>query len=241
METKPNKNDKRTIIREILDSDLPAANRSALTLEQEASTFVAAGTSTVSRVLEAATYYILSPQILSRLKSELQTLNEKSSPLSIRQLENLPYLQAIISESLRLSNFSLARFPRLNPVNSMSYKTHILPPKTVVSMSLYNIMHDPHIFASPQRFRPERWLDDCSEEELRRMRKFLVPFGRGSRDCVGQNLAMAELVLVLGGLFGRYEMSLFKTGKQDVEVVRDCFIGCPREKSEGVRVLVEWR
>lgn len=71
------------------------------------------------------------------------------------------------------------------------------------------------------------------------MRKFLVPFGRGSRDCVGQNLAMAELVLVLGGLFGRYEMSLFKTGKQDVEVVRDCFIGCPREKSEGVRVLVE--
>lgn len=198
IQTNPNKNDKRTIIREILDSDLPAADRSAFTLEQEASSFVAAGTSTVSRVLEVTAYYTLSsPQILSRLKSELQTLNDKPSTLSFRQLEKLPYIQAIISASLRLSNFSLARFPRLNPTRPITYITYVLPPKTVISMSIYNILHDALIFPSPDRFSPERWLDTNSEEELRQMRKFLVPFGRASLGCVGEDLAMAELVLGL--------------------------------------------
>lgn len=64
-------------------------------------------------------------------------------------------------------------------------------------MSIYNILHDALIFPSPDRFSPERWLDTNSEEELRQMRKFLVPFGRASLGCVGEDLAMAELVLGL--------------------------------------------
>jgi cytochrome P450 len=122
-----------------------------------------------------------------------------------------------------------------------SILTSYFPNQTPISMSSSLIHTNAHIFPSPLEFRPERWLDNKGLE------KYLVSFSKGSRQCVGVNLAYAELYLCLNAVFGRYgtkeqkalrRMELFETTKEDVEMKHDLFIPGPRKESKGVRVVL---
>jgi len=63
-------------------------------------------------------------------------------------------------------------------------------------------MHqDPEYFPEPTRFNPDRWLN---LKEARRMEKAFIPFGKGTRACVGMQLAYCELFVTLGTLFRNY-------------------------------------
>ncbi len=106
------------------------------------------------------------------------------------------------------------------------------------------LMHlNPAIFPSPHEFRPERWLNDP------RLDRYLVPFSKGSRQCLGINLAHTELYLCLACVFRQYgvhgqqnpsgEMELYKTTKEDVEIQYDLFVAIPKADSKGVRVLLK--
>lgn len=83
-------------------------------------------------------------------------------------------------------------------------------------------------------FRPERWL----VAETERLDRYLVAFGRGTRNCVGTNLGMAELCLVLAAVAGKFEMKLFQTDRGDVDLWRDWYVPQGRVDSKGVRVYV---
>jgi cytochrome P450 len=52
-----------------------------------------------------------------------------------------------------------------------------------VSMSYYFIHYDPSVFPSPNEFNPSRWIEARDRGE--RLEKYLVPFSRGSRNCIG--------------------------------------------------------
>jgi cytochrome P450 len=57
--------------------------------------------------------------------------------------------------------------------------------------------------------------------------------------CIGLNLAMAELYIVLGSMFRKFDFDLYDTTRErDIDVVRDCFVGEPCRDSVGVRVKV---
>ncbi|OJD36070.1 cytochrome p450 [Diplodia corticola] len=142
-----------------------------------------------------------------------------------------------------------------------------IPPGTPVSMTQMFLHDDASIFPEPAAFWPERWLllSEGQEEEgegegegegdrkeateggeaterereLARMRRFLVPFSRGTRQCVGMNLAYAEMVLALAALARPgLRLELWETGVEDVRVAHDWFNPAPRAGSKGVRVLV---
>lgn len=65
---------------------------------------------------------------------------------------------------------------------------------------------DPEVFPDPMTFDPERWL--ASPEQYRRLDYNMVPFGRGSRQCVGMPLAYCELYVTIGTLFRRFPREL---------------------------------
>ncbi|OCK72811.1 cytochrome P450, partial [Lepidopterella palustris CBS 459.81] len=69
-----------------------------------------------------------------------------------------------------------------------------------VSMSSWVLHQDETCFPNPTKFEPERWLDSDSDQ-LKRMEKAFVPFGKGTRGCVGMPLAYCELYVTLGTLF----------------------------------------
>lgn len=107
-------------------------------------------------------------------------------------------------------------------------------------MTLRNILFDPEIFPSPNTFNPDRWLK--AEKEGIRLDRYLVTFAKGSRACLGMNIAYSEMYLGIAALVSRFDMEPYDFDrKRDLDIVRDCFIGLPRKESKGVRVKVKVR
>ncbi|USW53498.1 Putative cytochrome P450 [Septoria linicola] len=151
---------------------------------------------------------------------------------SIDRLERLPYLTAIIKESLRLSPSVPAPLPRIVPSTSGTTPTVIsnrtIPPGTIVGMSHLFVHSSPEIFSSPETFNPERWLqkesgDDSGKSAAAALEKWLVAFSRGPRSCLGQNLGMCELYFAFAVLFWKLDMELDGTTEEDLRY-RECFL-----------------
>ena len=113
-----------------------------------------------------------------------------------------------------------------------------------MSMTIPLTHHDESIFPNSDSFDPGRWLgNDASQLE-----KYLVSFSKGSRACLGLNLAWAELYLCTAGVFRRFgsqevrglsdigTLELYETGIGDVALVSDRFFPVAKEGSKGVRV-----
>ena len=204
-----------------------------------------------------ATYHLLTcPEILTKLKTEFKSAvpNQDSQPIPLAVLENCRYLTGVVQEALRLSYGVVARLQRISPDREMvfhdrtSKRDWVIPPGTPVSMTSLHVHQDPSIFPDPHSFRPERWIKDP------RLDRFLVSFSKGSRGCIGINLAYAEIYLCLFGVFSRFGsrgphgevrmdgdegvLELFETGLSDVEIYADGFVPLPAKGSKGVRIKV---
>lgn len=92
------------------------------------------------------------------------------------------------------------------------------------------------IYKDPKAFNPERWLDPSAR---RKLDKYFVPFSKGSRSCVGMNLAMAELYITVGNIFRRFDLKLYHTTVEDVSMAHDFFAPFGPTDSKGLRVTVE--
>lgn len=150
--------------------------------------YVGAGFETTAFTIETAMYHVLSnPDIKARLKDELAPVVSKSNNVQDvprwTTLERLPYLTAIIYESLRLSIGVSSRLPRCNTKSDLRYKEWVIPKGQFVGMTQRDILYNADIFPEPRRFDPERWLKGEESKEL--FNKYLVTFSKGARRCVG--------------------------------------------------------
>jgi len=105
----------QTIFHEILDSKLPAHEKTASRLASEGRIILQAGTLTTAWTLSLSLYYLLSqPNTLRTLRQELlTTIPNPDNPTPLVKLEQLPYLTACIKEGLRLSFGATSRLPRI--------------------------------------------------------------------------------------------------------------------------------
>ncbi|KAI0838317.1 cytochrome P450 [Hypoxylon sp. FL0890] len=247
--------DHPTIFHTILDSKLPSHEKTVERLSDDAQVVVMAGTLTTATTLELITFWLLSqPETLLKLKEELRTVMpsvEDVGKVSLATLEALPYLTAVIKEGLRLSYGLSTRAQRIDPDNPILFvdkatgKEYVIPPKTSVSIMSVQVHTDEAIFPCHKKFIAERWLGD----QGRKLERYLTSFGKGSRSCVGVNLAYGELYLTLAymwRLWGSREatlggdvgvLGLFETGLRDVEMEADYFVPAPRKGSMGIRMM----
>ena len=233
-----------SIFQTLLDSDLPASDKSAYRLMQDAQTILGGGIVTTTMALVLATYYILSDEsVLRALTDELAAaIPDPAHPPPLIELEQLDYLTATTLEALRVSHGVSHRLQRISPDQSLRFQDWIIPAGTPVSMSAIHMHMNTDIFPEPHAFKPERWLP--LDTEGRRLQKYLVAFGKGSRSCLGMNLATAELSMVLAGVFrnlGR-SMKIVDTVKErDVDICRDIFTPAMRQDTKGIKVIVTER
>ena len=97
-------------------------------------------------------------------------------------------------------------------------------------MSAYFILMDPNIFKDPFKFNPDRWLVPNARETLD---PYYVPFSRGTRACVGLNLAYAELHIVLATILRRFpNLELLDTKVEDIVIQHDFFGGMSKYSPE---------
>lgn len=167
-----------TIFHELLNSaQLPEEEKSDTRLGDEAQLIISAGLLTTAWALSVASYHLaLNPSMATRLREELRGVEQ---PYDWRRLERLPYLNGVIHEATRLAHGLTTRDPRLAPDTELYYGEWTIPRNTPVSMTTYHILMNEEVFPDPKLFVPERWVGRPDLE------RYFVPFGKGSRQCLG--------------------------------------------------------
>lgn len=169
-----------------------------------------AGSDSTSSALSYTFHHILNhPSAHAKLTAELRAAfpshTATSEPPTYAELGRLPYLQACVKESLRLTPPATINLPRYVPPGGRVVAGTFFPGGTTVGMSPLPVHLDERTFGrDAARFVPERWIEGAVTAEGERlapedMLRYWIPFGVGSRSCIGKNVALLEV---------RYPLSL---------------------------------
>ncbi|KAM6554243.1 hypothetical protein CsatB_015005 [Cannabis sativa] len=161
---------------------------------------LAAGTETSTTTMEIALSFLLNhPEAMEKAHMELVNIIGNDRLVNESDLAKLPYLHAIIKETLRL----LPPGPVI--VHASSNETtisgHRVPAGCMVLFNMWAIHRDPMIWAEPDKFMPERFLENEGLGEG----FTLLPFGYGRRVCPGENLAWRMMGLTLATIIQCFE------------------------------------
>ncbi|KAK2616577.1 hypothetical protein QQS21_000400 [Conoideocrella luteorostrata] len=192
------KGQNKTIFQELLTGSLPDQEKKLERLWQEGQIVVGAGTETTAWTLSVALFYVLNnARVFANLQKELVgNIADVEKRCRWSELEQLPYLSAVICEGLRLSYGVSTRLQRINPDAPFRFVSQVesrgvtkrteytIPQGTPVGMTATLVHIDPDLFPEPYVFRPERWLSENGERH-HHLDKYLLSFSRGSRQCIG--------------------------------------------------------
>jgi len=154
-------------------------------------------------MLAATTYYLLtSPEPYRKLKEEIRSRYKSYDEIDATSAQQLPYLQAVINEGLRIYPPGSQGFPRVSP--GCMIDGHWVPKGADVYTSAWTVTHDPRYFHEPRAFKPERWLDPhCTD-----VKEASQPFSLGPRGCLGRNFAYMEMNLILAKMHFMYDLEM---------------------------------
>jgi enediyne biosynthesis protein E7 len=180
------------------DSGQPMSDRELI---DEVMTLVVAGHETTASGLNW-TWYLLSqsPQAQARLHQELDAAPEFAAP-SLAQMEALSYTQQVVNEALRLypPGWLLSR----RSIEADTLGGYPIAPGTDVLLPLYLLHRHPRFWKDPETFWPERF---APEHEAERPRFAYMPFAAGPRHCIGETLALYEMLVHLYKVARRYRL-----------------------------------
>ncbi|KAE8446004.1 hypothetical protein EG329_012643 [Mollisiaceae sp. DMI_Dod_QoI] len=165
-------------------------------LDGNASILIVAGSETTATALSGAMYFLTTnPSVMARLVEEVRTTFKEEVEINMIRVQGLSYLNAILEETLRIYPPVPVGLPRKAPANGAEVLGQYVPPGTLMSVWQWPTYHNSKWFSLPNAFIPERWLGDPRFENDRM--DALQPFSTGPRNCIGKNLAYAEMRLML--------------------------------------------
>ncbi|KAL2828557.1 cytochrome P450 [Aspergillus pseudoustus] len=236
----PEKRRKRTIFYDILDSPtLLPRDKTPKRMTEEAFGMVVAGGYTTGKAMSNLMYHLhANPEWLGKVRGELESVMKfPDDAVTLSELQALPVLTACVKENLRISKIIADNIMLVEPVDALVYKEWVIPPGTPIAMNLYHMHMDEKIYPDPTTFRPERWIE--AAEKGQDLDKYFAPFSKGTRGCLGVNLANAQMYLGIGVILRRFNFELFDVVEErDVRTMRDCFVGLESPQSRGVRFKV---
>ncbi|CAN0926355.1 Cytochrome P450 76A2 [Linum grandiflorum] len=166
-----------------------------------------AGTDTTTSTLEwAMAELIRNPEKLRKVHKELNTVVGGGKKLEEEHIGNLPYLKAVINETLRLHPPLPFLVPHMatQPCKMLGYD---IPKETQILVNVWGIGRDPNTWPDPLDFKPERFMDPDAVDYKGQHFEF-IPFGSGRRMCPALPLASRVLPLALGSLLHEFEWLL---------------------------------
>ncbi|OAP59663.1 hypothetical protein AYL99_06961 [Fonsecaea erecta] len=232
--------DHPTLFHEMLHSDLSTKEKSVNRMVQEAQVIIGAAILTTSWAAAVASFHIINnPEIFAKLRAELdEAIPDPSMQLHWQNLGQLPYLTGCIKEGIRLAYGIASRLPRVAR-HDLKYKDWIIPAGTPISMTIVDMNHDEDVFPESNSFVPERWLNNPTTKDGQPLERYFVGFGRGTRQCIGQNLAQAELYMGLATIFRTFSFELYETELSDTVLAHDYFVPTVKLDTKGIRVKVK--
>ncbi|KNG90648.1 benzoate 4-monooxygenase cytochrome P450 [Aspergillus nomiae NRRL 13137] len=183
-----------------------------------AATLIVAGSHTLQTAITGILFHLLQhPTVLDRVTSEVWGAFPSANQMSVQALLRLPLLEAAIKEGIRLTSPVPLGLTRLVPIGGHMINGEFFAEGTVVSYMQWAANVSPQNYTDPIGFHLERWLKSPSspsqsstssiDDHFGRDRKHATqPFLQGPRDCIGQNLARMEIVLILGKLLYHFDL-----------------------------------
>lgn len=170
-------------------------------IRNEILTMIFAGYETTSVVLQWALYALSkNTESIEKIYNEVKDINYSDDGEYFKKLDNLEYLDCVIKETMRMypSFWGLTRV-------SLKDKTIIggkeVSKKEIIAVSQYAMQNSPKYWKDPEKFQPERFLD----ENCKKIRNGLYfPFGFGARKCIGYRFAEMEAKIVLAEILRKY-------------------------------------
>ncbi|KAL1860629.1 hypothetical protein Daus18300_009119 [Diaporthe australafricana] len=171
-----------------------------------------------SLMLVAGVYHLTKqPELWLELKRQLRVaIPEENTQPDLAELEKVPLMEAVAKESLRVGCPIRGRIPRIVPTGGMVCGGVRIPQGTGVFSAQWYYCRDPNVYYQPQLLQPGRWLVDDANA-LHAMNRNLVVFSAGSRNCIGQNLAVIELKLALSQIVLNFDPGEAKDSELEFE------------------------
>ncbi|XP_019152629.1 PREDICTED: cytochrome P450 76A2-like [Ipomoea nil] len=165
-----------------------------------------AGTETTSSTVEwAMTELLKNPEAMEKVRAEISKVVGSEKKLEENDIDNLPYLQAVVKETFRLHPPLPFLIPR-KAVEDTKFMGYDVPKDTQVLVNVWAMGRDPECWEDPLTFKPERFLG--SNIDVKGQHFELIPFGAGRRICVGLPLGHRMTHLVLGSLLHQFEWAV---------------------------------
>ncbi|KAI7883483.1 cytochrome P-450 cyp509A1, partial [Lichtheimia hyalospora FSU 10163] len=171
--------------------------------------FFIAGHDTTANAMACAAYYLAkNPDIQAKAREEaIRILGDEPRDIfpSIEQTRQMTYITKIMKETLRLNpplpNASFRVAARDTEIDGV-----FIPKGTRIQVDIYESQHNPRVWQDPEVFNPERFALDGEADHIEGFG--WVPFGNGTRQCIGMNFSLAEQRVFLSMLLRKYELSL---------------------------------
>jgi len=168
--------------------------------------FIVAGSETTATFLSGVTYHLCrTPSAYKKLVEEIRTSFKSYDDIDGRSTQHLHYLKAVIDEGLRIYPPVPIGLGRVSPGETVD--NYYVPEGTVCFTHAWAATHSEENFHKPYEFIPERWIEPNADKKMASQ-----PFSMGSRVCIGQNLALLEMRVLLSKLLWTFDMELTDEG-----------------------------
>ena len=173
------------------------------------------------------TEIIRNPKKTERARLEIAKLMQGSNKLiQEKDIAQLPYLQAITKETLRLYPPAPFLVPH-EAIHDVEVQDFVVPKNAQILCNVWAMGRDPNIWSDAETFMPERFLE--VEIDYRGQNFELIPFGSGRRMCPGLNIAHRMLHVMLGSLILKFDWKLEGNIRlEDMNMEEKFGLTCPR-------------
>jgi cytochrome P450 len=174
---------------------------------------IIAGSDTTAHAIRGTLLYLMSsPQAYSALQREIDEAAARGSiskPATTAQAKQLPYLQAVIYEGLRMNPPSSHLMMKAIPPEGETVDGYFIPGGTRIATNMKPIMRDPETFGGDADvFNPARWLGLEPAQRKRMVDTVELVFGSGRWGCSGKTVAYVELNKTFVELFRNFDLQL---------------------------------
>jgi len=180
---------------------------SNIQLMSNAQLMIIAGTDTTSVALSCAFRQLaMHPEIQQKLHAELdEAFPNVDSEITIAQIHGLKYVQGVINETLRMFPPVPSGVQTMTPADGVTIDGVFVPGRVAVRVHHLTLQRDERYFPRGDEFIPERWEEGS---QLVRDKRAFIPFSIGPNSCLGKQLALNEMRLVMSKVMRQFTVSL---------------------------------
>ncbi|KAI0894774.1 cytochrome P450 ClCP1 [Annulohypoxylon nitens] len=190
-----------------------AGEMSLSQVSANAGTLIVAGSETTATLLSGAVFLLTTnPDKLQKVTEEVRSAFKNDDEITLTSVGKLSYMLACLNECLRAYPPVPTGMPRVSPKGGCFVLGKFVPEGSVVAVWQYSINHDPKLWTEPHTFAPERFLGDPKFKNDRF--DAMQPFSIGPRNCIGRNLAYAEMRLILARIIFNFDMKIADDSRQ---------------------------